>query len=221
MGIDQETGGNFVVDEANDRSCVVCRSNGLLEAVTLTEQTAETEYHAEELEWVAEQCCEIMLEEFQRYTEKAEILVRRNFLLSLRRRIEEHMEITGVPKEACSSTILSVCVDWNRGLYCVFQLGNGIIIANGATPEPIFYPFSFRRNRTENTTISEEALLDLQFERGRLGDIQGFVLMASDRIWTEICIGQEEQERGIAILHREGHRYERKDEEADCSKPCE
>ena len=235
MGNSQEIVWDIIVKKTENKSHIAYHNNGLVDAVVLAECASDMENCDESLEWITDQCCRMMLEAFSDYSEDEEFQVKRSFLLSLRRLIEEHMERTGLPKESCSSTVLSVCVDWNRGLYCAFQLGNGIIIANGASPEPVFYPFNFRRNRSASTTIAEEALLDLQFARGSLDDIRGFILLASDRYTFPLCVKEitnliqagdcvKEEELGslgIAVLHREGHIYERKNEHADCGKRCE
>ena len=231
MGISQENLWNIIVNKSDNKSYIAYRNNGLVDTVVLTDGGDNQEHCAESLKWLAEQCCRTMLEEFPRYLEIEEFQAKRSFLLSLRRLIEECMERTGLPKESCSSTILSACVDWGRGLYCAFQLGNGIIITNGAIPEPVFYPFNFRRKRDANTTIAEEALVDLRFVRGNMEDIQGFILLATDRYTYPLCerelLGlvqagecrKEELERlGIAVLHREGHIYGRKDEYTGCGK---
>jgi len=235
MGISQSVLWDIIVKKSDNKSHIAYHSNGLVDAVAVTACADDNEEYTESLEWITEQCCRMVLEEFPRYLEGGEFLVKRNFLLSLRRLIEERMERTGLPKESCSSTVLSVCVDWKQGLYCAFQLGNGIIIANGVTPEPVFYPFNFRRNQSASTTIAEEALLDLQFVRGKLEDIQGFVIFASDRYTYPLCVEEilnlvqagacmkegDLENLGIAVLHREGHIYERKNKHADCVKRCE
>ena len=154
--------------------------------IGLVDGSGDTDLNVIAGEKVVDVMTNFILEHYDKCMEWSRKAINEELLYIIRRELEKISGRFGIPCCELKSTIAVVCIDHERDSYCAVHLGDGIIIGieEGNVPIPISYPRNgYTRNETYLTT-SEEAVKKMKVFRGRLGDMQGF-MMCSDGVYED------------------------------------
>ncbi|MFQ9514721.1 MAG: protein phosphatase 2C domain-containing protein [Eubacterium sp.] len=199
---------------------VAYKQSGNRQSIALVDGVGDNDINILAGEKIADAINDFLLNEFDEIMKEKEENVTYTLLIKMQRIIEKLMSEYNFPKEQFSSTILGVCIDLEKELYCAVHLGDGIILFRNKEIKILSYPTNGLFSNQTVLSTSETAINNIKLYRGELENTREIILI-SDGVynfplyknqWNEFikrtkCSKEEfagkEDDQSVILLSRE------------------
>lgn len=158
-------------------------------SIALADGQGKTDINAAAMVEIVNKINEFLLTWYERmidWNEEVPVIVE-NFMLQIRRLIEQMSSRWNVTYRELSSTLLGCCIDFETNTYCAVHLGDGVILVKNKYKEleVLSEPFNGIKENETILSTSENTLRYVKIYRGSLQEIKG-VILASDGVYKDI-----------------------------------
>lgn len=123
--------------------------------------------------------CNFFLEEFDEIMDGSDEEVRYASLFEIKDTIGQVAEELDMPAETFASTILAVCINLEKNIYCSIHLGDGAILCKkSGRYQVLSYPENGMMGNQTFLTTSSNILQEIRVFRGDLDKMEGFALVS-------------------------------------------